>query len=62
MVASLFNERTKQLGGQIVNPYSFQSGELSITPPYLAEYERMVLDRVSKSRQERAGGDEGGGN
>ena len=62
MVASLFNERTKQLGVQIVNPDSFQSGALSTTPPYLAEYERIVLDRVSKSRKERAGGDEGGGN
>ena len=62
MVASLFNEMTKRLGGQTVNPDSFQSGELSTTPPYLAEYERIVLDRVSKSRNERAGGDEGGDN
>ena len=57
MVASLFNERTKQLGGQSVSPDSFQSGEISTTPPYLAEYERMVLDRVSKSRQKRANRD-----
>ena len=62
MVASLFNERTKRLGGQTVNPDSFQSGALSTTPPYLAEYERIVLDRVSKSRKERANRDEGGGN
>ena len=57
MVASLFNERTKQLGGQSVSPDSFQSGEISTTPPYRAEYERMVLDRVSKSRQKRANRD-----
>ena len=62
MVASLFKERTKRLGGQIVKPDSFQSGVLSTTPPYLAEYERIVLDRVSKSRKERANRDEGGDN
>lgn len=62
MVASLFNERTKRLGGQTVNPDTFQSGALSTTPPYLTEYERIVLDRVSKSRKERANRDEGGDN
>lgn len=62
MVASLFNERTKRLGGQRVKPDLFESGILSTTPPYLAEHERMVLNRVNKSRQERAGGDEGGDN
>lgn len=62
MTASLFNEKTKRLGGQTVKPDSFQSGVLSTTPPYLAEHERMVLNRVSKSRQERARRDEGGDN
>ena len=60
MVASLFNERTKRLGGQAVNPDLFESGTLSTTPPYFAEHERMVLNRVNKSRQERASEDEGG--
>ncbi|MGN0783850.1 MAG: hypothetical protein ACI4M0_05875 [Christensenellales bacterium] len=62
MVASLFNEKTKRLGGQTVKPDSFESGVLSTTPPYLAEHERMVLNRISKSRQERACRDEGGDN
>ncbi|MGN0814263.1 MAG: hypothetical protein ACI4MH_03425 [Candidatus Coproplasma sp.] len=62
MTASLFNEKTKRLGGQTANPDSFESGVLSTTPPYLAEHERMVLNRVNKSRQERARRDEGSGN
>ncbi|MGN1104765.1 MAG: hypothetical protein ACI4QI_07850 [Candidatus Coproplasma sp.] len=61
MVASLFNERIKRLGGQTVNPDVFESGTLSTTPPYLAEHERMVLNRVNKSRRERASEGEGGG-
>lgn len=62
MVASLFKERTKRLGGQTANPDLFESGVLSTTPLYLAEHERMVLNRIRKSRQERASGDEGGDN
>lgn len=62
MVASLFNEKTKRLGGQTVKPDSFERGVLSATPPYLAEHERMVLNRIRESRQERASGDEGGDN
>lgn len=61
MTASLFNEKTKLLGGQTANPDLFESGVLSTTPPYLAEHERMVLNRVNKSRQERSSGDGGGG-
>ncbi|MGN0509618.1 MAG: hypothetical protein ACI4GX_10290, partial [Ruminococcus sp.] len=43
-------------------PDLFESGVLSTTPPYLAEHERMVLNRIRKSRQERSSGDEGGVN
>lgn len=53
MTASLFNERTKELGGNSVKPEVFENGELRDTPPYLAQHEKMVMDRITKSRLSR---------
>lgn len=60
IVASLFNERVKQLGGCSVKSQVFERGDLRDTPPYLAEHEKMIMDRINKSRRERQNGQPNG--
>ena len=60
IVASLFNERVKQLGGCSVKPQVFERGDFRDTPSYLAEHEKMIMDRINKSRRERQNGQSNG--
>lgn len=53
MIASLFNERVKNLYGYSVRPDTLESGELRDTPDYLAEHERMVMKKINASRRKR---------
>ena len=53
MIASLFNERAKNLYGYSVRPELFERGDMRDTPDYLAEHERMVLKRINTSRKNR---------
>lgn len=53
LIASLFNERAKNLYGYSVRPELFENGDMRDTPDYLAEHERMVLKRINTSRKKR---------
>lgn len=53
MIASLFNERAKNLYGYTVRPDMFESGALRDTPDYLAGHERMVMKKINTSRKRR---------
>lgn len=53
MIASLFNERAKNLYGYSVRPELFDMGYLQDTPTYLSESEQTALDNIKKSRRKR---------
>lgn len=53
MIASLFNERAKNLYGYSVRPELFDMGYLQDTPMYLSESEQTALDNIKKSRRKR---------
>lgn len=53
MLASLFNERAKNLYGYSVRPELFDMGYLQDTPMYLSESEQTALNNIKKSRRKR---------
>ncbi len=53
MMASLFNERLKNLYGYLVRPELFEDGGLKDTPCYLSEHEKLVLNKIKASRRKR---------
>lgn len=53
MIASLFNERAKNLYGYSVRPELFDSGSLKDTPMYLLPYEQTILRKIKTSRRGR---------
>lgn len=53
IVVSLFNERVKNLYGYSVRPELLESGGLQDTPEFLSNHEKMVKDRIRKSRGTR---------
>lgn len=50
IVSSLFNERVKNLYGYSVRPELLENGGLQDTPEFLSNHEKMVMDRIKKSR------------
>ena len=53
VVSSLFNERVKNLYGYYVRPELMDNGGLQDTPDFLAEHEKMILEKIKKSRGKR---------
>ena len=51
IVASLFNERAKNLYGYSVRPELFDNGDLRDTPDYLVGHEKMVMRKIQEERR-----------